>query len=420
MRRYKLIRLMYAHKINPCMQQSVKANTRMFPDVVFSVGKQMRSYASKESILSSPDELRMKGISSPIPSKQIDYGPGPDSLLVPNLLSQERKRSGSLPISIDVRPSGELVRTSTVGSKLGEEIKKPKDIETLPPISSKLSLTASPKFGRSRSPSTSPNQDKKKFNFTEDGSTNSLKSSPSHQIFSPTHSNSPQPSPPMSPRPLRSVRCSSPVLPSHRLTSLPRNMSSDSMKGSERPMFYSPQLTRSKKPDTSPRRNSTLKSSYSSNNQESPTKSSMLWTGYSQGSLQPLEGRESSNDSLESQENRKKILASAADIVNGVIVQRHQQLPKIRSSSLSSPSLSRPLQQLNQAEGLPSTVEEEMENCCIDNLSLQKSNSGLEQKDLSLPSFQPPFLNVEVKKVSCVHVCVCVCVCMHACVCVDK
>lgn len=382
------------------MQQSAKTNTRIFPDVI-SVGKQMRSYTSKESILSSPDDLRMKGISSPVPSKQMDYGPGPDSLLVPNLLSSERrKRRGSLPITVDVQPSGELVRTSTVGARLGEEAKKPKDVESLPPISSKLSLTASPKFGRSRSPSTSPNQDKKKFTFTEDGSTNSPKSSPSHQIFSPTHSNSPQPSPPISPRPLRSIRCSSPVLPSHRLTSVPRNMSSESLKASERPMFYSPQLTRSKKPDSSPRRNaSTLKSSYSTI-QESPTKSSRLWTGYSQGSLQPLEGRELSNDSLESQENRKKILASAADIVNGVIVQRHQQqLPKIKSSSLSSPSLSRPLQQRNQTEGLPSTVEEEVEKCCVDTLSLQQSNSGLEQKDLSLPSFQPPFLNVEVKKV---------------------
>ena len=421
------------------MQHSTKTNIRIFPDVV--VGKQMRSHASKDSILSTPDELRMKGISSPVPNKQLDYGPGPDSLLVPNLLGHDRKRTGSLPISIDVRPSSELVRSSTVGARQGEEAKKStKDVDSLPPISSKLSLTASPKFGKSsRSPSTSPNpdrspnQDKKKFTFGENGSTNSLKSSPSHQVFSPPLSNSPQPSPPISPRPLRSVRCSSPVLPSQKLRSLPKNVSSDSFKTGDKPMFYSPQLPRSKKPDSSPHRRSTLKSVYSSaNNQESPTKSAMLWTGYSQGSLKPLEGRELSNDSLDSQEHRKKILASAADIVNGLVIQRHQQLPKIRASSLSSPSLNRPLQQHNRA--LPST-EEEAEESSVDTLSLQLSNSGLEQKELNLPSFQPPFLKVDVKKVYCllcvharvcvrvyvcvrVRVCVCTCVCTCVCVCV--
>lgn len=374
----------------------------MFPDVI--VGKQMRSYSSKESILSSPDELRMRGISSPVPNKQ---GPGPESLLVPHLLGNERKRSGSLPISIDIQTTTELVRTSTIGAKPGEEVKKTKDVETsLPPISSKLSLTASPKFGRSPSTSPnqekSPNQDKVKFSFGEDsGSMNSPKSSPSHKIFSPPNP-SPQPSPPMSPRSLRSVRCSSPVLSSHKLKSFPKKLSVDSIKAGERPMFYSPQLARSKKPDTSPSHrhsSNNLKGYYSptASTEESLAQSSTLWTGYSQGSLKPLEGRESSQESLECQENRKKLLASAADIVNGVVVQRHQPLPKIRASSLSSPSLSRSVQ---QGEGLTlPTTEEETEEGCAATLSLQHSNSGLEQKDLSLPSFQPPYLNVDVKKV---------------------
>lgn len=367
----------------------------------------MRSYTSKDSILSTPDDLRMKGISSPIPNKQIDYGPGPDSLLVPNLLAHERKRSGSLPISIDVQTRSELTRTYTVGAKPGEEIKKTKDIESLPPITSKLSLTASPKFGRSRSPSTSPNQDKNKF---EDVNVNSPKSSPSHHLFSPTNSNSPQPSPPMSPRPHRSVRCSSPVLPSHKVRSLSKKASADALKPADRPMFYSPQLVRSKMLDSSPthRHSSTNLKNFSSNsnNQDPPTKVSTLWTGYSQGSLKPLEGRES-YDALECQESRKKILASAADIVNGVVVQRHQRLPKIKGSSLSSPALNRPLQQHNLDERLtlPSTKEEENSTGV---LSLQLSNSGLEHKDLSLPSFQPPYLNVDVKKVQ-YHMLVCVC-----------
>ena len=375
----------------------------MFPDVILA-GKQMRSYTSKDSILSSPDELRMKGISSPIPNKQIDYGPGPDSLLVPNLLAHERKRSGSLPVAIDVQTKSELTRTYTVGAKPGEEIKKTKDLESLPPISSKLSLTASPKFGRSRSPSTSPNQDKNKFNLTEDVNVNSPKSSPSHQLFSPTNSNSPQPSPPMSPRPHRSVRCSSPVLSSHKVRSLSKKASADALKPADRPMFYSPQLVRSKMLDSSPthRHSSTNLKNFSpnTNNQDPPTKASTLWTGYSQGSLKPLEGRESSYDALECQENRKKILTSAADIVNGVVIQRHQRLPKIKGSNFSSPALNRPLQQHNQGEGLtlPST-KEEAEESCTSVLSLQQSNSGLELKDLSLPSFQPPYLNVDVKKV---------------------
>ena len=381
----------------------------------------MRSYTSKDSILSSPDDLRMKGISSPIPSKQIDYGPGPDSLLVPNLLGHERKRSGSLPVAIDVQTTSELTRTYTVGAKPGEEVKKTKDIETLPPISSKLSLTASPKFGRSRSPSTSPIQDKTKF---EDGNVNSPKSSPSHQLFSPTNSNSPQPSPPMSPRPHRSVRCGSPVLPSHKVRSLSKRTSADALKSGDRPMFYSPQLVRSKMLDSSPthRHSSNNLKNYSSNtnSQEPPTKGSTLWTGYSQGSLKPLEGRESSYDALECQENRKKILASAADIVNGVVVQRHQRLPKIKGSSLSSPALNIPMQQHNQGEGLtlPST-KEEAEESYADVLSLKKSNTGLEHKDLTLPSFQPPYLNVDVKKVQ-HYVCVCVCVlcvCPSMCMC---
>ena len=367
----------------------------------------MRPQVSKESILSSPDELRMKGICSPTPNKLIDTAPGPESLLVPNLRSHEKKRSDSLPVTIDVQTNDELVKTYTVGSKLGEGTQRNKDIESLPPISSKVSLTASPKFGRSRSPSTSPNPDKsgglspntdkKKFTFTEDG-LNSPKTSPSHQLFSPTGSNSPQPSPPLSPHALRSVRCSSPVLPSHKLKSYTKRLSIDSMKADNKPMFYSPQLTRSRRPDVSPnrRQSSTLKG-YSSSNAGSPvTKPAMLWTGYSQGSLKPLEGREPSIDSLEYQENRKKILASAADIVNGVVVQRHHRLPKIKASSLSSPTLARPLQQHNQSE-LPSTEEEVELN--LDTLSLEQSNSGLEQKELSLPSFQPPYLNVDVKKV---------------------
>ena len=363
----------------------------------------MQSSASKDSILSTPDELRMKGISSPTPNKQMDYGP--DSLLIPSLLGHNRNRSGSLPISIDVQTSStsELTRTSTVGAKLGEEIKKTKDVESLPPISSKLSLTASPKFGRSRSPSISPNQDKNKFSFTDDGNINSPKSSPLHQLISPTESNSPQPSPPMSPRPLRSVRCSSPVLPSHKIRSISKRTSADALKSVDKPMFYSPQLVRSKMIDFSPthRHSSTNpKNCSSASNQESPAKSSMLWTGYSQGSLKPLEGKELSYDALECQENRKKILASAADVVNGVVIQRHQRLPKIKGSSLSSPTLNRPLQQRNQNEGsaLPSTREETGEYSA-DTLSLKQSNSGLEKIDLSFPSFQPPFLNVDVKKV---------------------
>lgn len=362
-------------------------------------GKQMRTQTSKESILSSPDELRMKGISSPTPSKQIDSGPGPESLLVPNLFGYNRKRSGSL--SSDVQTNSELTRTYTVGTRLAEdEVKRNKDVETLPPISSVVSLTASPKFGRSRSPSTSPNPDKNKlFSFTEDG-LNSPKCSPSHQLFSPTNSNSPQSSPPISPRPLRSTRCSSPVLSSYKTRSYPKKMSIDALKANDRPMFYSPQLTRTRKPDSSPNRSFAIKSFYSStDNQDSPTKPAMLWAGYSQGALKPIEGKEPSNNSLEYQENRKKILASAADIVNGVVVQRHQKLPKIKPNSLSSLS-SRPLQQRNQGEGLtlPSTEEETVESL-IGVLSLEQSNSGLEQKELSLPSFQPPFLNVDVKKV---------------------
>jgi len=360
----------------------------------------MRTQTSDESILSSPDELRMKGISSPTPSKQIDSGPGPETLLIPNLFAYERKRSGSLPVPIDIQTNSELTRTCTVGARLAEEVKRNKDVETLPPISSVVSLTASPKFGRSRSPSTSPNPDKNKlFSLTEDD-LNSPKSSPSHQLFSPTNSNSPQPSPPISPRSLRPARCSSPVLSSHKTRSSPK-MSVDALKANNRPMFYSPQLARTRKPDSSPNRSSTMKNFFSStNNQGSPTKPAVLWTGYSQGSLKPIEGKGPSNESLGCQENRKKILASAADIVNGVVTQRHQKLPKIRASTLSSPSLSRPLQQCNQGEGLtlPST-EEETEQSFTGVLSLEQSNSGLEQKKLSLPSFQPPFLNVDVKKV---------------------
>ena len=331
----------------------------------------------------------------------MDYGP--DSLLVPSLLGHNRNRSGSLPVSTDERISSELTRTSTVGAKPGEEIKKTKEVESLPPISSKLSLTASPKFGRSRSPSTSPNQDKNKFSFTDDGNVNSPKSSPLHQLISPTESNSPQPSPPMSPRPLRSVRCSSPILPSQKIRSLPKRTSADALKLGDRPMFYSPQLARSKMIDSSPthRHSSTNpKNCLSTNNQDSPTKSSMLWTGYSQGSLKPLEGKELSYDALEYQENRKKILANAADIVNGVVIQRHQRLPKIKGSSLSSPTLNRPLQQRNQSEGLAlASTKEETEESTADTLLLKQSNSGLEKIDLSFPSFQPPYLNVDVKKV---------------------
>jgi len=389
-----------------------RSSARKLPDV--APVKPLRTQNSNESILSSPDELRFQGICSPTPSKQLDTGPGPDSLLVPKFFGSERGRSGSLPatISIDItnpdEHDTELRRTFTdsgltkksVDGKRKKDVVDVKPSESFPPISSRISLTTSPRLERRHNGSPIMAQ---KFSTAEEGI------SPSHQLFSPVAPSSPlSSSPPLSPRNLRSAKCSSPVLPHRQPTmSLPRTITADSFKfqidkGTEKPVFYSPQLPRSRKPDSSPshtKRASALKKYYSVSTQESSPQSHM-WTGYSQGSLKPIDGRESSNESVET---RKKILAGAADIVNGVIVQRRQQLPKIKQQSVSSPSLGRHQTEVIKTPTLASTDEEVPEQTSGDNLSLQKSNTGLEYKELNLPSFQPPFLHVEVKKVS-VHI----------------
>jgi len=332
-------------------------------------------------------------------------------LLVPKFFGNERKRSGSLPapISIDITNPDEYnteLRRTFTGSGLTKKSvdgKKKKDVidvkpsESFPPISSRVNLTTSPRLEKRHNGS--PIMAQKKFSTAEEGT------SPSHQLVSPVGPSSPlSSSPPLSPHNLRSAKCSSPVLPHRQPTmSLPRTITADSFKfqvdkGTEKPIFYSPQLPRSSKPVSSPshtRRASTLKKYYSVGVQES-SPSSHMWTGYSQGSLKPIDGRESSNESAET---RKKILAGAADIVNGVIIQRRQQLPKIKQQSMSSPSLGRHQTEVIKTPTLARTDEEVPEQTGDDNLSLQKSNTGLEYKELNLPSFQPPFLHVEVKKV---------------------
>ncbi|XP_065882526.1 methionine synthase reductase-like isoform X2 [Dysidea avara] len=394
---------------NEMSKSPSRSNTRILPEV--APAKPLRTQNSNESILSSPDELRFQGICSPTPSKQLDTGPGPESLLVPNFFAKERRRSGSLPaaITIDItnpdEHDTELRRTFTVSglTKKSVDGKRKKDVvdikpsESFPPILSRASLTTSPRLERRHNGS--PIMAQKKFTTAEEGT------SPSHQLVSPVVPSSPlSSSPPLSPRNLRSAKCSSPVLPRRQPTmSLPRTITADAVKfqvdkGVEKPVFYSPQLPRSRKLDSSPshtKRASTLKKYYSVTQESSPP--SHMWTGYSQGSLKPIDGRESSNENVEA---RKKILAGAADIVNGVIVQRRQQLPKIKQQCVSSPSLGRHQTEVIKAPTLASTDEEGPEQIGSGNLSLQKSNSGLEYKELNLPSFQPPFLHVEVKKPS--------------------
>jgi len=378
----------------------------MLPEV--APAKALRTQNSNESILSSPDELRFQGISSPTPSKQLDTLPGPESISVPKFFVGERRRSGSLPaaISIDITNPDEHdseLRRAFTGSGLtkkqvdGKRKNDVKPSESFPPISSRTSLTTSPRLDRRYNGS--PIMGQKKFTVAEEGT------SPSHQLVSPVAPSSPlSSSPPLSPRNLRSAKCSSPVLPHRQPTmSLPRTITADSLKfqidkGTDKPIFYSPQLPRSRKPDVSPnhtKRASTLKKYYSVGTQESSPTSNM-WTGFSQGSLKPIDGRESFNESTET---RKKILAGAADIVNGVIIQRRQQLPKIKSQSVSSPSLGRQQTEVIKTPTLASTVEEVPEQTVVGDLTLQKSNTDLEYKELNLPTFQPPFLHVEVKKV---------------------